>query len=227
MREILLIAKKDLAIEFRSRESIVLIFILSFVLTFAIRAIFADRLEITGANEHYLSGMIWATFIFTAMLFSSRSFLKEQENNCLSALLLYPVEGGVIYLGKLLSTLFLLLLTLIFTLLLFILFFEPDAGHLLTSLPIFLAGVFSFAVLATFVSALSLRTGTGQGIVFIVLMVPFILYTIVAPSVRATSEIFQGASLGSVSPELGMVLVFGLAFFMLSYLLFDESVRVG
>jgi len=227
MREILLITKKDLATEFRSRESIILIFILSLVLTFTMRSIFSDKLEIEGENEYYLSGMMWATFIFTAMLFSSRSFLKEKENNCLSALLLYPVEGGVIYLGKLLSTLFLLALTLVFTLLLFILFFEPDPGHIATSLPIFLAGIFSFAVLSTFVSALSLRAGEGRDIVFIILMVPFILYTIVVPSVRATAEVFQGAALDSVFTELTMVLVFGLAFFMLSYLLFDGAVRTA
>ena len=191
------------------------------------RSIFSDRLEIGEENQHYLAGMIWVVFIFTAMLFSSRSFLKEKENNCLSALLLYPVEGGAIYIGKLLSTLVLLFLTLAFTLLLFVFFFEPDASHLAQSIPIFLAGSFAFAALSTFVSALSLRSGSGRDVVFIILMVPFILYTIVTPSVRATSEIFQGSGFGAVLPEFTLVLVFGLAFFLLSYLLFDETVRSG
>ena len=227
MREILLITKKDLAIEFRSRESLVLIFILSLVLTFTMRAVFSERLELGQENEYYLSGMIWVVLIFTAMLFSSRSFSKEKEQGCLFALLLYPVEGGSIYIGKLLGTLVLLCLTLFSTLLWFSLFFEPDLGKIGTALPVFLAGSFSFAVLASFVSALSLRTGAGRDVLFIILMVPLILYTIVVPSVRATSEIFQGAGLGSVSSELVMVLGSGAAFFFLAYLLFDETVRAA
>ena len=225
MREILLIAKKDLAIELRTRESLVLVFILSLVLAFIMRSMFSDRLELMANNSHYLAGMMWACFVFTALLFSSRSFLKEQEEGCLSALLLYPVEGGVIYLGKLLSTLVLMLMTLVFTLLLFMLFFEPDMGQLAEALPFFLVGSFSFTVLATFISALSLRSGEGQGIVFIILMVPLILYTVLVPSVQATAEIFKGEGLSSVLSELTLVSVFGIAFFMLSYLFFDEAVR--
>jgi len=226
MQEILLITKKDLAVEFRSRESLILIFVLSLVLTFSFRAIFSEELDIGKENEYYLSGMLWLTLLFTSLFFSSRSFLKEKENDCISALLLYPVEGGMIYLGKMLSTFFLVCLTLFSTFLWFLIFFEPDVHYLLTSLPLFILGSFSFAVLATFISALSARSGSRE-IIFIILMVPFILYTVVVPSVRATSKIFQGSNLGSVLSELLIVLGSGIAFFFLSYLLFDLAVRNG
>jgi heme exporter protein B len=95
------ITRKDLRCELRAASGIITMVLLGFLVVL----VFSFSLE-PGARESSLarSGVLWAAFLFPALIAVGRSFESEKEVQCLEGLLLCPVDRTVIYLGKLLSS---------------------------------------------------------------------------------------------------------------------------
>ena len=89
--------RKDLQIEFRTKETVAALLLLGLltltVLSFAFDPTSALRTEAAP-------GALWVAVIFAGVLGLSRSFVAERENDCLHGLLLSPVDRGTIYLAK-------------------------------------------------------------------------------------------------------------------------------
>ena len=106
MRRTLLLAwtitKKDLRTEMRSASAIITMVLLGFLVVL----VFSFSMD-SGAAESDLarSGVLWAAFLFPGLLAVGRPFEGEKEAQCLEGLLLCPIDRGVVYLGKLLSSL--------------------------------------------------------------------------------------------------------------------------
>ena len=102
----LAIVGRDLRREARTRDhsAAALVLALAMLLTFAFAFDVAAE-QVRRAAP----GILWVTVIFTGMLVASRSFAGELERGTLEGLILAPIDRGAIYLGKLLSTLLLML----------------------------------------------------------------------------------------------------------------------
>lgn len=100
MREILLVAAKDLRIERRSRIGLaqVLPFSLLVLLLFAF-ALDPDR----GVLQAATPGLFWVTVLFSAVLALQRNFGIEAEDGIMDALRLSGLAPSSIYLGKVLA----------------------------------------------------------------------------------------------------------------------------
>src|SRR6187401_1124704 len=105
IRFALLIARKDLLVEMRSRELAytTLFFAVACVLVFAFAFVREGR-AIDGAA----AGILWVAIAFSGTLALGRAFERERQSETLRALLLAPVERSAVYLGKLIALLLLM-----------------------------------------------------------------------------------------------------------------------
>lgn len=91
------IARKDLAIEFRTRSA----FFSAVVFSLLSVAIFYFAWDPTAIGARDLApGVLWVTFAFSGLLGLHRSFGVEDANGAMDALLAAPVPREAIFLGK-------------------------------------------------------------------------------------------------------------------------------
>ncbi len=97
VRQALSVARKDLAIEFRTKESLnaAAAFAVAILLLFSfVFDPFADvTREMTG-------GLLWLVVAFAGALVFNRGFARELPNECLDALLSSPLSAGSLVIGK-------------------------------------------------------------------------------------------------------------------------------
>ncbi|HEC57891.1 MAG TPA: cytochrome C biogenesis protein, partial [Candidatus Syntrophoarchaeum butanivorans] len=97
VRDILTITKKDLLLEFRSRET------LNSMLLFALLALMLMSFG-TGASDAVVRAVgatfLWMVIIFVGMIGVFRAFTSEEERGTLDGLRLAPISAESILLGK-------------------------------------------------------------------------------------------------------------------------------
>ena len=89
------LARKDLLLELRARET------LPAMLLFVVATLVAFRFALPGGGSERASiGLLWVAILFTALLGLTRAFVPEREQHVLDALVLAPVDRSAIWLGK-------------------------------------------------------------------------------------------------------------------------------
>ena len=165
-------------------------------------------------------GLFWVTVLLAGMLGLSKSFAQEREQGCMDALLLTPVERGVIYLGKMFSnTLFLLAIQVLF-LPLFALFFGVGLwGVLLPLGVVILGGTLGFAALGTLLGGITASL-KGREVLLPVLLFP-LLVPLMVVVVYLTGVVLDGFSLWEQGPWLQFMAAFDGVFLITSFLVFE------
>jgi len=217
MNQVAAIIWKDFAIELKTRELFVSMFI--FALLVILIFIFSVDLSIVNANE-VGPGVLWVAILFSGTIGLNRSFMLEKENHCLQGLMLAPVDRSAIYFGKMISNLAFLLIMEAFILPIFMIFFNVDLiSHLLPILFVILIGTIGFSALGTLLSSLSANLKTRD------IMLPILLYPLMVPiaigSVKMTSHVLAGEGLSSVMNWVGLILCFDVIFIGVSILTID------
>lgn len=95
-----LLLRKDLAVEWRSKELIATVVFLAITLMVVFSFSFPQNPRVLA---HALPGMVWAAVTFAATIALSRAFEREREHDTMRALLLAPVSRVALLLGKLLA----------------------------------------------------------------------------------------------------------------------------
>jgi heme exporter protein CcmB len=185
VRVALLVFRKDIAIEVKSREILytTLFFALSCVLVFSFALVRDGR-----ALEDAAAGILWIAIAFAGTLALGRTFERERYGETLRALLLAPAPRPAIYVGKLLGIVLLLSIAEVLLVPLVALLFQAA----LFSRPLLLAallltGTVGFAAVGTLFAAMLVRSRTRD------VMLPILLYPITVPviiaGVRGTSAL--------------------------------------
>jgi heme exporter protein B len=211
------ILKKDLRMEFRSKESILAMWIFSLL----IFVIFNFTFEVSRLVMLEIApGLLWVAFVFSGMFGLNQSFSMEKENGNLRAMALMPVDGGQIYVGKFLSVTIIMLMfeALIFPI--FIIFYDLQLSlGMFMLIPVLLAGTIGFTSLGTILSAVAVHTRNQQ------ILLSLLLWPLVSPiiiwSVTLTGMVLSGEMTEAFYPLLVRVGAFDVIFFTLSYMLFD------
>ena len=181
IRQALSVAQKDLALEFRTRESlnaagafsVTILLLLSFVFD-----PFSDVLhDIAG-------GLLWLTFSFAGALIFSRGFSRELPNECLDTLLASPLSPSSLLIGKALAIFVTLLAVEILSLLVFGIFY----GVRWWLRPLELAGIFALAtwgvsIVGAVFGALTVNLKLRE------LMLPIIVYPLLIPVLIGAIEV--------------------------------------
>ena len=192
-RVVWIVARKDLAIEARSRELLntTLFFALSCVIVFAVSFVREGPLGDAAA------GILWVAILFSGTLALGRTFERERYGDTLRALLLAPGARPAIYVGKLVGVVALLVATEAVLVPLVALLFQAglfDNPVLMAALLLF--GTIGFASVGTLFAAMLTRARSRD------VLLPILLYPVTIPvmiaGVRGT-----GALLDS-DPQLDM-----------------------
>jgi len=115
----LALARKDLLLELRGRETV------PAAVVFVVGALVVFRFALPEEESGAAKGLLWVAILFTALLALTRAFAAERDQGLLDALVLAPSDRSAIWLGKLLATLAFLVLIEAVALPAFWIFFEP------------------------------------------------------------------------------------------------------
>jgi heme exporter protein CcmB len=187
-RVALLVLRKDVAIEVKSREILytTLFFAVSCVLVFAFAFVKEGRVA-----EDVPAGILWIAIAFAGTLALGRTFERERYGETLRALLLAPAPRAAIYVGKLLGMVLLLGVAELMLVPLVALLFDATAlfARPLLLAALLLTGTVGFAAVGTLFAAMLVRSRTRD------VMLPILLYPITVPviiaGVRGTAALLQ------------------------------------
>jgi len=220
LRDAWVIARKDLALELRTRVGIVS----AVVFTILVLTVFNFGRDPTAVSVLDLApSILWVTFTFAGMLSLNRAFQLELENQALDGLLVSPIDRRSLYLGKLCANLMFVGLVEAVGLPLFALFFNVPVWDILAPLGgvIALATV-GFVAVGTLFSALVIRVRFAE-LMLPVLLLPFLIPPLVG-AVQVTSRLFANRPLSEVEGWLKLLLAYDLVFVSLATLLFPATV---
>ncbi len=220
MRAAVAILRKDLRIEWRTRESVSGLVALGILLL----VVFTIAHDPTPDQAPLLApSVLWATFVFTGLLGVQRSFLLEREQDCLAGLLLAPIDPAAIFAGKLAANLVLLgamqaIVVPLVGLLLHVDFFPVLPGLLV----VLTLGNLGFAAGATLFTAIAVRTRARE-VLLPLLLLPLVLPVLIA-GVKATQAVLAGG-LSRAGDALAVLVAFDVIFTVAGWLLFTYVVR--
>lgn len=216
LRLALVVAAKDLRLEFRSRTAL-----LSSV-TFAalVLVVFNFSRDPTAtAMVDLAPSVLWVTIAFAAVITLNRSFHVEREHDALSGLRLAPVPREALYLGKVLANLVFVAIVELITVPLFVLFFNVDLGQALPGISSVIAlATVGFVAAGTMFSAMAVRTRFAE-LMLPVMLLPFMVPPLLAAA-QATSRLLGGRPLSELMGWLRLLAVYDVVFLVLSTLLF-------
>jgi heme exporter protein CcmB len=218
LRTAWLVTRKDILIEFRSREIVytTLFFAISVMLVFSFSFV-REGVAIEGAA----AGILWVAIAFSGTLALGRAFERERQNETLRALLMSPAERPALYLGKLAGILLLLVaVEVVVVPMVAFLFQAPLFRYPALMAGLLLTGTLGFAAVGTLFAAMLVRTRSRD------VLLPLLLYPITVPviiaGVRGTAALLQtDADLPMARAWLSMLVFFDVVFVTLSLWTFE------
>jgi heme exporter protein B len=198
---------KELRTEFRSRELLTttVVFILMVIV------LFSFTFDPTyNESRRFGPGLLWLAFLFAASLMLQPCFLREQNNDTLSALRLSVSDPFAIFLAKLIANTLFLLFTEVLMLPIFaILYNVPVLRVLGQLLLVFFLGSLGVSIAGTALSAISAQARMRE------LLLPLLLLPLLTPVLVASTQVTVG--LLDASPFLewkgvGFLVVFDVVF---------------
>ena len=207
VRDVGALARKDLLLELRARDTLpaMLLFVAAVfvIFHFALPGT-PSRLETTG--------FLWVAILFTALLGLGRAFVPEREQRTFDGLVLAPCDRSAIWLAKSLATLAFLVAAEVVALPLYALFFHPIHGSMVAA--VLLADV-GICGVGTFLGAMAVVTRARD------LLLPLLFLPLAMPIVVGA----VGASV-SASPGryLGFLALYDLLFAVVCWASFEYVV---
>ena len=215
------IYRKDMLVEYRTRERVVTMFVFSLIVVVIFNFAFNAGADVMRSVA---PGMIWVAFAFAGMLSASRSFSPEKDRGTFDGLLLAPIDRGSIFLGKLLGNVTLIGLVQLAVLPLFVLFFNMTIlPYLSKLLVIFFLGTVGFSSVATLFAAVAVNTRMRD------VMLPVLLLPVASPVlialVETTRTAFEGGDWQDMTNWIRLLSVFTVVFLVASVMLFEYIVE--
>lgn len=204
----LLVARKDLAIEFRTRSA----FISAVVFALLGIVIFNFAWDPTAVAAIDLApGVLWVIFTFAGLLGLHRSFAVEQADHAMDGLLSAPIGRESIFVGKALANLVFVLAVQAVAIPAVTLFYNLplDRGMLAIAGIAVLAAVGLVAV-GTLFSAMAVNTRLAE-LLLPMLALPFFV-PIVIPAAQATAKLLVGRPPEEAITWLKLLLAFDIVF---------------
>ena len=193
MRAFLTLLKKDLAIEFRTREMLTSMGIYALLVII----VYGAALALVGRGIDVAQmggGLLWVLIVFTSLLGLGRSFAHEKEQGCIDGILLAPLDRSAIYLAKAVSNILFMLVVEVVTVPLFYFFFMSGADVAPTfpmvAAPL-LIGTVGMAGVGTMLSTITMNT-RSRDVMLAVLFIPLV-YPLLSACVTATTAAITGS----------------------------------
>jgi heme exporter protein B len=212
VRQVWILGRKDLLLEWRTREvvaaSAVFALLVLVIFTFALDL----RADIAGLVA---PGVFWAAILFAGVLSLGRGSAAERDRGTLEGLLLAPVDRGALFVAKVTSSALFMLAVEAALLPVFAAFFDLPVLRL-RLVPVLLLGTLGFAGVGTLFAALAAASRARE------VLLPVLLFPVAVPlvigSVKATAAVVDGTAFG---PWLSLLGVFDVVFLVVACWLFE------
>ena len=213
--KVMAITLKDMISEFRAREIIVSVLVFTLLVIIIFNFAFGTTREVMDLTA---PGMLWVTFAFAGVLALNRSFIMEKEEGCIEGLVVAPVSREIIYTGKMLSSLFFMLIIEVVALPIFAFLFNLAVLTPEIIVTTLLATI-GFVACGTLFSALAVKTRARE-LVLPILFLPVVVPVIIS-AVKASSLALAGESWAAMASWLQIIIAFDIVFLVISIWIFD------
>jgi len=214
-----LVARKDLAVEWRARETLVPTLLVGLVVVAVGLLAFHDVAE----RRAIAAGTLWLALAFASGVGLARAFGAEKDRGTLDVLLTLPVERGGVYPGKVAATFVTLLVVAAVTIASYAVAsgesYAPSWPGLAS---IVVLGALGLAASGAILSALAAQARSRDALLPVLLM-PILLPLLVA-GIHGTMDALAGAPFATWRPELAVIAGYDVAMLAASWLLFEQAV---
>jgi heme exporter protein B len=207
------IIRKDLIVEYRSRQT----FVPTLFFGLLVLVVGNFSLSIAGEQQSIIApGILWISFLFSGLLFLNHTLASEREENSLSGLLISPTSPGKLFLGKMLSaTIFLIALELILFPVFHILFnFQLTLNSAWLFLIIILTAI-GYCSIGVLLATMALGVKNRE-ILLSVLLFP-ILIPVLIMAVKASIILLNQLKMEQFYNWLKLLIAFDMIYVILSY----------
>ena len=213
--------KKDLKLEFRSKEVILSTFVLglSMLLVFALS--FQNQTKII---YEFSSGILWVVILFISTFGLNRAFSIEQESNSMWSWLSSPIDRGLVFLSKMVSISIYVLLSEIMFLIPFFIFMKiPTNFSLINLIIIIFVGTLAIITIGCLISTITLQTRIRNA------LIPILLFPsctpIIISATKSTLLILKNRPFIDWSFWLLLMITFFIIFSLVGYIIFDKVIE--
>jgi heme exporter protein B len=207
--------RKDLRLEWRSRDSVVgmLFFALLTVIIFSL------AFDPTAAVSRQIAGgILWVALLFASFTALNQSWTREQRNRVLEAQRISPAAPSALFLGKALANFLFVSFVEMVLAFFFIIFYNLHAlGQGWMMLAVLPLGTWALVSNGTFFAAMGLRTRNRE------LLLPLIMVPISLPALLAMMQATTAILTGEFDPThwIRILIGYNIAFTTVCLLLFD------
>ena len=211
------LVRKDLLLEFRTKEIIIPMF------TFGLAIILIFSLSFNASQEinHTFSpGLLWIIILFVSSLGLHRMFVLEKEFDAFTLNLAAPIDRGTIFISKVVSGTILLLIAEIMIIPPFVVFMNlsiPSNWPIM--MLILIIGDLGIMSIGAIISGLSMRAKLSE-ILFPILFFPLVTPHLIA-CVKATNYWFKGIPFINWQSWVYLIITFFIIFFLVGFMIFD------
>ncbi len=224
LRTVLVHLRKDLRLEWRSREAIqgILFFSLLVVVVFSLA--FDPTANPTLARQ-ISGGILWVGLLFASVTALNGSWVREQRNQVLDAQRMVPARASALFLGKALANLVFVSLVEVVLAPVFLVFYNlHPLGNVWLLLVILPLGTWALVVNGTFFAALGLRARSRE------LLLPLLLLPISLPALLAMVQATSGVMTSDldalqISTWIRMLAGYDVIFTTVCILLFETVLQ--
>ena len=215
------IAKKDLAIELRSRSA----FLSAIVFSLLTAVAFHFAFDNADFPESELGpGVIWVIFIFSGLIGLQRSFAIEAADRAIDGLLGAPIGRGSIFTGKMAANCVFVLGVQCLSIPAVMIFYNlPGGSWILLHIGVLILATLGLTSVGTLFSSMAVNTRFAD-LLLPILALPFFL-PVVAMSAGATELVLAQRPVGDIMPIIRVLLAFDLVFVSVSAWAFPHTIE--
>ena len=213
MRQLGLLVSKDLRIHVRTRHAAALVIVLG-ILVVTVLGLGLGAQHLTGSFA--APAVLWVAYLFSGVLCFEKTMAVERHDGALAALLLAPVDRGLIYVSKLVANLILMLIVVaVITPVAIVLFgFDLSAAPGQFALVISLS-MLGFAAVGTLFSVAVSSTRDGGGLLAMAIF-PVSLPLVIA-STQTLVRLFRDG-VAVTGSALGIIIAFAVIYMVVSWI---------
>jgi len=212
--KVLAVTGKDITSEFRTRFAVNAIVMFALVTL----TVVSFALGVLSPSGEIMAAMFWIILFFAAMSGLAQTFIKEEESGT-ALILKLSCPGTIIFFGKFLFNLLLLIVLAVLIVPLFIVLLNSSAENWAVFIIGLLLGIIGLAGATTIIAAIVSKASI-KGALFTVLSFP-ILMPLLAAVIEITKTAFIGGTFGDISAPIQMLIAYDVVMITLSVMLFD------
>ena len=228
----MILARKDLRIEYRARETLAPMIVFAIAVTLLLSFALPGDGNLQAPVEvpaigtvpmpDVLSGFLWVTILFAGLIGFARTFEAERDEGAIDSLLMLPLDRSGLWLAKAVANLAFLVAIEIFLIPLFAVLFGVHLGSDWSTLVlvVVLADI-GFVAAGTLFASIAAQTRSRE-LILPILALPALVPVFIA-AVALSADIFVGKSVATVTGSgwFGILVAFDVIFSAVAALVFE------